>query len=1026
MSSCSGGGVGKRLLLLLIGLAPLLTLFPAPSFAWWDSSWHYRKAITITTPKTETDYQLYINVTYDSDMQSDFDDVRFVDSDDATELSYYLDDKVDSTWATFYVKIPSLDNKTIYMYYGNPSASSKSNGDSVFEFFDDFSGSSLNSSKWETSTTGTVTVSNGILTWDVSSSSPPEYVKSKWNISRTSVVEFRMWTDNGYNSGGGGAGLGIYHYDGSSWPSSSIKIRDCSSTNSYECLTSTRKETGNRYLVQGSANGGNWMNVTMIWTANKVSIEAKWDDGTTDTLETEDTNYIPQEQSLEFSLREQDQPNRKWVIKLDWVRARKYIYPEPTVSFGSEEERGDTLIYIFQPKNETYYVSNITFVFKVTDSTNSSFRVKCYIDSVLEYDNSSYVNNTNITFYHTFSSEGLHNFTVWANGTVENSESRFFTIKAYELEGQSYSSVVYEATHQNFTIYFKYNPGLVDNITAELVWNSTGADASWHFSNSTHIWITAQKTIPLIQTNDTSIDFHWDYNVSYTNGTTISGSTSTETQSIYYAFFIGQLTSDKDKYIEGEDGTLYAYVKDLSGMADLYVNFTVYTENATPVKSIDYISSGGYTVFYFSANTGAATGNYDTRNFDAVLYINWVSGNQTAERWHSNESFTVYKVILTNCSAGSASTTKAFTMYLKDEETDADLDNGTIEISNTVWYDPSVKREYAFTFENVSNASICLYPTWATLNLESMVQYEKAPDYPDRTYFIKGTIDNVTDSVYLYLLESGLASNIIIYVKDTSGNPVEGAIVKIQRYYVGTNTYKTVAQVLTDFEGKGSTFLRVNEIYYKFVIEINGTVVRETQPTIIVCTSGSCPPYKITLTLEEEEISEWANTYGRISWVCSFNNLTGVFHCTASDTSQLVTKFRLRVDEIGLVAEENVCDTSEASSSVTLVCPLSGWQNKTYYYELSAYLPESGWVGLESDFLEFGRPSYSWGWIGLMAVFFLLWMSFFLSVGNPTLAFTLPVVVIVITSLMGIVPLHIEALISLIVVAGVIIYLMRV
>jgi Domain of unknown function (DUF2341). len=34
------------------------------------------------------------------------------------------------------------------MYYGNPDAVSKSNGSVVFDFFDDFEGPSLNTSKW--------------------------------------------------------------------------------------------------------------------------------------------------------------------------------------------------------------------------------------------------------------------------------------------------------------------------------------------------------------------------------------------------------------------------------------------------------------------------------------------------------------------------------------------------------------------------------------------------------------------------------------------------------------------------------------------------------------------------------------------------------------------------------------------------------------------------------------------------------------------------------------------------------------
>lgn len=48
------------------------------------------------------------------------------------------------------MNVPSVPagTKTIYMYYGNSGATSLSNGNSVFEFFDDFSGTTLNTGKW--------------------------------------------------------------------------------------------------------------------------------------------------------------------------------------------------------------------------------------------------------------------------------------------------------------------------------------------------------------------------------------------------------------------------------------------------------------------------------------------------------------------------------------------------------------------------------------------------------------------------------------------------------------------------------------------------------------------------------------------------------------------------------------------------------------------------------------------------------------------------------------------------------------
>ncbi|MFA5009167.1 MAG: DUF2341 domain-containing protein [Candidatus Paceibacterota bacterium] len=109
-----------------------------------------RQPITINSASALTDYQVKLTVAYDTDMQPDFDDLRFTSSDGTTELSYWLESKTDSTTATIWVKIPSLasGDNTIYMYYANASATTASNGDNTFEFFDDFEGSSLDTNKW--------------------------------------------------------------------------------------------------------------------------------------------------------------------------------------------------------------------------------------------------------------------------------------------------------------------------------------------------------------------------------------------------------------------------------------------------------------------------------------------------------------------------------------------------------------------------------------------------------------------------------------------------------------------------------------------------------------------------------------------------------------------------------------------------------------------------------------------------------------------------------------------------------------
>ena len=150
---------------------------------WWDTSWVYRKPINITenSGSTLTDYQILVTVDTQSlistiKMRSDCGDIRFIDSDDSTNLSYWIESGINTLSTKIWVKVPSISassTKTIYMYYGNPSATSISNGTATFIFFDDFSGD-----------------------------------LSKWTIEKTSGAYPLI--ENGYLVCGGGSTSGLY------------------------------------------------------------------------------------------------------------------------------------------------------------------------------------------------------------------------------------------------------------------------------------------------------------------------------------------------------------------------------------------------------------------------------------------------------------------------------------------------------------------------------------------------------------------------------------------------------------------------------------------------------------------------------------------------------------------------------------------------------------------------------------------------------------------------------------------------
>jgi len=167
------------------------TNFPLTEFVTqtlWLDDWTFRKKHSIIgSSGVGTDYQIEITVYYglgtdtgtnvylSSNCKTDFSDIRFTDDDGFTLLSYWMEEYTDSVSATFWIKVAdNLDtNQSIYIYYGQPTANTTSNGDSTFIFFDDFEGTSLNTSKWWVFSQGTNTyeVVNGELHADIQSTS---------------------------------------------------------------------------------------------------------------------------------------------------------------------------------------------------------------------------------------------------------------------------------------------------------------------------------------------------------------------------------------------------------------------------------------------------------------------------------------------------------------------------------------------------------------------------------------------------------------------------------------------------------------------------------------------------------------------------------------------------------------------------------------------------------------------------------------------------------------------------------------
>lgn len=107
--------------------------------AWWNPAWTRMKEIDIYNAGETTfqEYVLDMTVSYDGDMQPDFEDLRFTDHD-GNNLYYWIGERIEGESANVLVRIPEVPpgHTFIYMFYGDPTAEDESNFDMIFTWDD--------------------------------------------------------------------------------------------------------------------------------------------------------------------------------------------------------------------------------------------------------------------------------------------------------------------------------------------------------------------------------------------------------------------------------------------------------------------------------------------------------------------------------------------------------------------------------------------------------------------------------------------------------------------------------------------------------------------------------------------------------------------------------------------------------------------------------------------------------------------------------------------------------------------------
>ena len=306
----------------------------------WLTGYTYRKKVTITGQAgVGNNYQVKLQIGNISG--GDFNlsghaasfpnDIRFTSNNGSTQLDYWIEN-VATAPITVWIKVAdSLNsNVDIYCYYGKASDTTTSSGTNTFEVFDDFNGSTLDTSKWSISG-GTTSLSGGILTYTISGA----YHSIRSILGFNSNVAFRIREKNTTN------GSGWHHLLGflDNYETQNILINSAYNAN------------GQTTLYAHDSTSSDRQNIAYTWGSYSIS-EVTWTSGVAKAYQNNTylgtlSFHIPTT-SLQAAITGDDEKH-----EVDWILVRKYASPEPTFSTADSEELGITAYSMSLHPSET-------------------------------------------------------------------------------------------------------------------------------------------------------------------------------------------------------------------------------------------------------------------------------------------------------------------------------------------------------------------------------------------------------------------------------------------------------------------------------------------------------------------------------------------------------------------------------------------------------------------------------------------------------------------------------------------------
>jgi len=356
-------------------------------------------------------------------------------------------------------------------------------------------------------------------------------------------------------------------------------------------------------------------------------------------------------------------------------------------------------------------------------------------------------------------------------------------------------------------------------------------------------------------------------------------------------------------------------------------------ENTT--RTISNITNANLSITGINAVDGSPIPFFSTTVVNGTLFINLskteasphlynLIQNVTYNVTFDNSSFALNdtNITLTNRSSSYVFyvyTTNSFNISILNELTQDQINdtNFTVEFIGSY-------ESYNTTYNGSLYIDLVVPDTYQ-IRYKWMNQ-STATDYGMQRQYYYELTNRSYNPVNLYALNNSVSDEIEITVQNADTlQREEGVVVLLQRFYIDSNSYETVAMYQTDSQGKAFFDVEKFDELYRFALQSPfGTTIRTTEPAYLHEDS-----YIIYTTSTVENI-ERAIDFGALNATFDWNNATQTLTVNYADPAALYSQYQLNLYEKGTYSNTLINTSTGTSSTGSLVVSYA-FANDTEY-----------------------------------------------------------------------------------------------